>query len=174
VELVPGGSETIRSRLVPSFAAANRSDAFVLLDGDRRREVKDPQDVAANKLKTEVESALNVANASGVVFANTGGPTEDQLKKLLTWIRQYVDYLPGMQPDKWLREKLGETCTIADEKQWWRERTIKNLGKIGSEDVTSQEILDEQKRALVSLDDNDVDLVSIRTAIERVLGGATS
>lgn len=175
VKPIGGGASMIRTRLIPSFAAENRLDALVLLDGDQRppSEVPDPKHVAPANLKSAVEEALVISNVTGVVFANTGGATDAELRLILAWIRSYVRYLPGMQPDQWLRTCMGEAIVGTDEKAWWRLRTIGRLKKLGSEDVTGPEILEEQKRVLADLPDETPEFVEIRDAITLFIGVAS-
>ena len=171
-----GGSSQLRGRAIPFFASLHRSDVLVYLDGDQRL---NPALAAADRLapaELHVEACrlLDVRSLDGYVAADTGGITYDQLRGLLNWAQIYLRYLPGGQPESWLRDQgsqgsddaLGE---VRDAKRWWSDVTARVLGKTLHESVVSREILECQKQSLAKLDDEHVDLVSIRAEIAAFL-----
>jgi predicted ATPase len=173
VRALPGGAGDARARRAPGWAAENRNDVLLMLDGDQRLapNMFEPENVTPGDLEGVVKELLGVATLGGFVLADSGGPTVEQLREIVVWASKYMRFLPGSStPEAWLINASAETSDVCDAKQWWIDRTAKSLQKIEGEQVTGVEILEEQKRAIALVPDDHDDLKAIRTAITEFLG----
>lgn len=169
----PGGASSLLTRFLPPWALEGRTDTLLILDGDARLVPVVPQStaVAPSAIRSEVERLLGTAEVDRYIPANTGGPDVGQLSAVLDWGARYVRFLPGDQPEDWLRNQITpDDADDADAKEWWRARVHRDLGKTAGESVTAAEILEYQKHQIAALDVDMPDLVAIRHDVGSLLG----
>ncbi|WPR64384.1 AAA family ATPase [Glutamicibacter protophormiae] len=177
VVAVPGGAQTLAGRVVPVEAQLG-SSCSLMLDGDQRPESprvgpKPPGEVGDGALGPEL---LHFKITDKNLLRNGGNDNGQILKieaqrKTYEWAYNHVGYLPSfMDPDSllWSISKFPSGL-VNSGKDHWREKTIKELGKLSSELVTSVEILNFQKTSLASLDDDHPVLLSILDELDRLL-----
>lgn len=158
VEVFPGGADAIMTKLVPALALTNRTDAIVLLDGDKRPAtcIEAPQ----HNLEDCIVQ-LNRIKLDKKYIAMNGGRGENkdhqisQINKVLEWVKGHVDYLPGKDPEGLLAAMVdgtpivcSDTCESAKNKSEWVSRAHEAYRKSANEDVSSDEILNYQKMQL--------------------------
>ncbi|WP_332853421.1 ATP-dependent nuclease [Duganella sp. S19_KUP01_CR8] len=175
----PGGSDTLWTHYLPIFAAENREDIVVYMDGDQQAVEEnrfiDPNTVpiAENYRLSEIIKAATGSDVSFPVDSLNGKGNEEQLfaarRQYIRWCKTYVDYLPSNIPEEFVWRKAPSDVTSAfsgsDYKNLFFELTKHELKVQPFEKVSSDDILQTQKRLLAQLDDNDQDLVNIREAL---------
>jgi predicted ATPase len=179
IRYFPGGSQTLWSSYVPTFAAENRARLLVLFDGDKRptEGFSDPTAISeaeVGQLRTEILRVTGVdidfpcdggANGGNVAQQN------EMRRTFMKWARSQVSYLPGttipeafvwdnMQPD-------NKSQSIADTNPKVRfEKLAKlELGVPNFKSVTSADILATQRRRLATIAADHPDLVDIKTIL---------
>jgi hypothetical protein len=175
VEILPGGAGTIQTRLIPTLALS-RASCLVFLDGDQRSAPPPPLDeIPSGSLFSVVRDLLG-GDPQLSLSGGSGGHSEDeqiqQLRTIIDWIRDHVAYLPGEDPESLLLDLIGEGELVdgADEaKLMWVKRARESLGKEDYEDVTAEEILAEQDRALGGVELAVPDLAAISSRLRTYL-----
>ncbi|MEU4517826.1 AAA family ATPase [Amycolatopsis sp. NPDC024027] len=173
---LPGGASGIRTKFIPSFALARKSDSLVLLDGDQRPDIDCPEPDEIQEANLE-ETANKIAGGEVRIFPDghkgdsSAASKSAQLRLVLEWYRLNVDYLPGMVPEELLVEMAGESLGDVDAKVYWKHRTRSSLGLEEWEAVTASEILAEQRRELAKVDDDCAELATIRSRVQNFLEG---
>lgn len=169
VRVQPGGASALRARYLPIWAANNARDVLLYLDGDQHLVPPMPSvgAIAPDLLRSQAERLLGVSDLSGYVPADSGGVTETQLRSLLAWSEEHLRYLPGSQPEEWLRTQLDGGSRSRDAKTWWERETFTALKKSQGESITSEEIFNRQKTALAGLSDETEGLLQIRAEVTR-------
>lgn len=174
---LPGGASGIRTKFIPSFALAGKSDSLVLLDGDQRPEMDCPEPGEVQEGLLE-KTADVIAGGRVQIFpdghkgASSADSKSAQLRLVLEWYRLNVDYLPGMVPEELLVEMAGEGLDGVDAKVFWKNKASSSLGLREWEGVTASDILTEQQRELAKVDDDCAELVSIRSRVQKFLEGS--
>ncbi|TNC77550.1 hypothetical protein FHI69_09465 [Janthinobacterium lividum] len=176
VTYFPGGCGTLWAHYLPIFAAEQRSNVLVLLDGDQRPKGNnwfvDPDTIPPGeygKLPNIIKSATGV----NIEFHTDGGKdggNGDQLVKaqinFIKWAKENVDFMPDLTPEKfvWLRAPEASKKGVIGKnyKQLFLKLTKIELGLEEYEKVTSTEILNTQKRLLALVSDDDEELVVLR------------
>lgn len=176
VLVLPGGASSIRTRFIPSFALSGRTNALVFLDGDQRpaKDSIDPDTVRDEDLRVAVSEQLGGKPQLSLDGANGRSSPESwthQLRTVLTWVSANVDYLPGGRPENLLLifEDVEGGAEDEDGKLFWLKRTKNELRRSDWEEVTSAEIMFEQKRAIARVREDHPHLVLIRERIRRFL-----
>jgi hypothetical protein len=166
VKELPGGAHTLRSRSLPAWALEGRDDTLLMLDGDMRLDppARTPASIPPEELAVEAARLLGVSDVKGYIAANTGGATDVQLCTVLDWGVSHLRFLPGDNPEAWLRS-ISSGHEESDSKEWWVERTHSSLGKASSESVDGREILEYQKRVLADIADDHEDFIELRKSI---------
>lgn len=175
VKPIPGGANTIKSRIAVDCALLDLPNV-ILLDGDQRpSDIKNPKDVVDDKLEEELQKY----GVSKNNLVRNGGRDKDETKVLnsmrttLNWLYWHQGYLPGDScPEAFLLEMLGDEVPDSPDraKEEWVERARIGFGYLEDEVVRSEEILLEQRRALASLDDDNCYLQKIADEVERLIG----
>lgn len=174
VSPLPGGAGAIQTRFVPSFAQSNRQRCLVFLDGDQRPATsnEDLQDVGDADLIQALEARLrgkpqiSMNGANGLV---TPSERTREYRRILSWSIENVAFMPGLAPESFLLEMVGEgpdSPTAEEAKTYWVQKTTSSLGREDWEQVSSADILNEQERALAAIDPNHDGLVFIRDRVE--------
>jgi ABC-type Mn2+/Zn2+ transport system ATPase subunit len=175
IQPLPGGAGIIQTRQVPSFALSG-ADCLVFLDGDQRVDRPPPSADLPDSALEETAKELLHGEPQLSLSGGVGGysPTEKraQLRAIIAWVREHVDYLPGEDPESLLFELMGEDPppggAVAAKKEWVA-RTRTALGKEDYENVTSADILQEQDRALARVEDSSETLQAISERLRRFL-----
>ncbi|MCQ9344283.1 AAA family ATPase [Corynebacterium kozikiae] len=185
IKVLPGGAETIKTTIIPSFIASG-FDATVILDGDKR--IKDRFESErdsrtgflrskpmAESLKSELEklgfpddnlirngNRKKSQNAESVAIREA--QNEEVRSNAYDWIIKNVRFLPGMSPEALLYELLENgkfddentpNCESGNKKDYWIEATREDLGMSCEEKVTSDEIFNFQKSRLGKIRKSD-------------------
>ncbi|MGM4998253.1 ATP-dependent nuclease [Tardiphaga sp. 538_B7_N1_4] len=163
----PGGSKTLWAHLLPTYAAENRSDILVLLDGDERRDIELPDPdtfgpaqnaklVAILRDVTGVDIKFNVDG--GIEGGNTAQENASR-RTFIKWARENVKYLPTREsPEEfvWNRmavdKKSSSVPTDVDHKKRFATLARLEVGRTAAETVNSAEILATQQRRLTDID----------------------
>ncbi|MFE69776.1 hypothetical protein EEK02_22770, partial [Salmonella enterica] len=184
VSYIPGGSETILSKHLPSYTMVSRDDILFLLDGDKNKNIKPIRisEVAdANLVKTmrEYFGCELVVNASG----GNGKVNEQEVNALrrqaLEYAFQKVQYLPFNTPEQFLIESaiLPSEKSIIDSQSWdtndldMYKKQVRLLAQhqYDKEDVDSGEIFCVQKIMIARLKDDLPEMVEIRKVITQAI-----
>lgn len=165
VRFFPGGSQTLWSSYLPTFAAESRAKLLVLFDGDKKpaEDFCDPttiSDAEVNKLKEEILRVTGVDIDFPSDGGDNGGNTDqrnEMRRKFITWARTHVSYIPGTTIpegfvwDNMQSDPISQRITDADRKVCFEKLAKLELGVPDFEKVTSAEILGTQKRRLASI-----------------------
>jgi len=181
VAALPGGAAAYWTRRLPTWAAEDRADVLLLLDGDQRCDRPTPSDEISNSaLKATVKAALHGNRAQ--LLLNGGDKnvqTSDErtaLRRVIDFRRRYVDFLPFDDPETYLwphRINGSDTKSAGSNvKQQWSEHAKQTLG--GRLEPPSSQILALQRQALAAVDDADPSLASIRATIAAFVEGLDS
>lgn len=184
ISYIPGGSETILSKHLPSYAMVSRDDILFLLDGDKNKKVKPVRisEIAdANLVKTmrEYYGCELVINASG----SNGKANELEANALkrqaLEYAFQKVQYLPFNTPEQFLIESaiLPDEQNIIDSQSWdandldMYKKQIRLLAQhqYDKEEVDSGEIFCIQKIMIARLKDDLPEMAEIRKVITQAI-----
>ncbi|WP_157514168.1 AAA family ATPase [Nocardia concava] len=169
VKVQPGGHSTLRAKSLPQWAAEDRDDVLILLDGDQRRDLPPPiESIPDCDLKKWAEYVM-LAKINHIP-ANTGGPTSESIRAIIEFGRKYVRYLPGDVPDAWLAGVVdSDASNVGDGKNWWNKRAKERLGRLESESVTGDEQFIYQEQSIAEIPKNNPDILAIREIIEEFL-----
>lgn len=184
VDFIPGGSETILSKHLPSHAAVNREDVIFLLDGDKNKDIK-PVKIDSisdadlvNKMKEYFGCEL-VVNASGSNGSVNSAELIKMRKSVLEYAFKRVFYLPFHTPEELLIEHCcsNEQINIISSTSWDEKDVDKYKKQIrlltqhhmGKENVDGEEIFFMQKHLISKLDVNSAVMISIRNIITQAI-----
>ena len=177
---LPGGTNSIQTRFIPAFALSGTVGSLVLLDGDQRPSAGVPAAgaVSNDDLPQVIRAVLHgdpQLSPSGGSGESAPGAKLDQMRRILEWMAQNVDYLPGGTPEALLLE-MGDPANlnVQDAKLEWEHRARRALDRQDWEPVTSAEILGEQERMLALLDPNSAQLRQIRSRIHSLISAGGS
>lgn len=172
IRFFPGGSKTLWGHYLPSYAAENRKNLFVLFDGDERPGVNfpDPTTVStANEsiIKSEIFRVTGVE----IEFRTDGSNGKTKLmqqeamrRQFITWALTHVDYLPGSgNPETFIWQHMKKTeqagnIVDTDAKICFEKLTKIELGTPDFETVNSDEILGTQRRCLATIPESHSEL----------------
>lgn len=184
VDFIPGGSETILSKHLPSHAIVGREDILFLLDGDKNKKIKPPriEEIAdANLIKTMKEhfGCELVTNASGSHGKINDVESINLKRQALNYALKKVRYLPFDTPEQLL---IRECCSdlemdrinsrkwdMADKNVFKHQIELLAQAQYGKTDVDADEIFCFQKIMLARLDDNNEVFSCIRNIITLAL-----
>ncbi|HHT0275071.1 TPA: ATP-dependent nuclease [Klebsiella oxytoca] len=184
VSYIPGGSETILSKHLPSYAMVSRDDILFLLDGDKNKKVKPVRinEIAdANLVKTmrEYYGCELVINASGSNGKVNELEANALKRQVLEYAFQKVQYLPFNTPEQLLIESaiLPNEKNIIDSQSWdandldMYKKQIRLLAQhqYDKEEVDSGEIFCIQKIMIARLKDDLPEMVEIRKVITQAI-----
>ncbi|TDP94253.1 putative ATP-dependent endonuclease of OLD family [Leucobacter luti] len=183
VIFLPGGASVYLKRVIPVEAQLNSKCAF-LLDGDQRPPSPYPDALPPEQIATsDLQAALDRVGVHKDALIRDGGngPGKDQLlasqEKTYQWHYSRVGYLPTYFCPETLLLKLvaaddDEAKRVPTHakpaKKVWVERTVGELGKMPGEDVSSQEILATQVRAIAMVPQDHLLLQEIRDTLVKI------
>ena len=175
----PGGAETLYKHYLPIFAAVQRKDILVLLDGDKKPTGTLPLQKDLTNDTDALESIIFAYTGTKPVFSVDGGSNgsnEDQKlvaqKQFIAWLRKYVDFLSSTPEEViWasMATDLSKGITDSDPKSRFEKLARRELGLGSSEELTSIDILGTQKRALVTIPPDTPALEQIVARIGKAL-----
>lgn len=179
IRYFPGGSQTLWSKYVPTFAAEDRQRLVVLFDGDIRptKEMLDPASISAaeeEKLITEIQRITGI----DIEFPSDGGASggnvvqqNEMRRKFMAWTKSHVSYLPGSSiPEAFVwnnmeQDSKSKSIAVTDAKSGFEQLAKLELGIPDFETVKSADILATQRRKLATIDVNHADLAAINSTL---------
>jgi predicted ATPase len=184
VRFFPGGSETLWGHYLPIYAAENRSDVHVFLDGDKRPETPlvDPATVPDADHARIVDEIERVAGRriTFPVDGGTGGANVAQLRTVqrnfATWSREHVHYLPGAgNPEEFLWQNMrrdDDDNALADTpvKERFEQITRREMRVANFRSVTSADIFATQRRRLATIPEDHPSMVAIASELLAIAG----
>ena len=169
----PGGAEAFFAQAVPSYVVDNQTNTLIVLDGDKKAKDDDndvliwpcSEDLVLPDDKSQKEKALRkiIKNLTDVdvrpVFidgSNGAGNIDQKIvfyRDYLNWGHKYIRYLPtNKSPEEWLLELEGKPCASSFEaKKVFCSIARENLGLFDDEEIKSSDVLNEQRRMIVSI-----------------------
>jgi hypothetical protein len=176
-----GGSKTLWSHLLPTYAADERKDILVFLDGDEQpaAQLPDPDRFGPGQ-EEELAEALKSVTGVEIGFAIDGGTGGGNVaqenaarRNFIKWARKNVSYLPTQEtPEEfvWKRmvsdAKSDAVAADVDHKKRFDLLARLELGRNPSEAVSSAEILQTQQRRLADVDVAMGELAELAAAID--------
>lgn len=179
VTFFPGGCKTLWSFYIPIFAAENREDVIVYLDGDQKpldeNWFPDPDTIAEadeDKLGEIIKKATDV-DVKFPVDGSAGNANNDQRvraqRQFIKWSKAQVGFMPGLTPEQFVWDMAPIEAKRGIEGQDYKDMFSAlaklELGLADYEDIKSDDILHTQKRLLSLIDDNNEQLVNLREAL---------
>jgi hypothetical protein len=119
----PGGSKTLWAHLLPTYAADNRNDVLVFLDGDERRDAVLPDpDTFGSAQEAELAAILEDVAGVDIRFNVDGGAdggntaqANASRRTFIKWARTNVKYLPTKEsPEEFVWNRM-----IRDQSHLW-------------------------------------------------------
>jgi hypothetical protein len=173
VRYYPGGCQTLWQYHLPIFAVNRRSDVFVLLDGDQKPSsaLTDPDTIPENQidvlraqLKTVAKAEIKF-NVDGGTGGTNVGQEQQLLREFIKWVRKYVEYLPGQEPEAFVWDHMQMNADaesvkdIQPIKKRFEALARIELDREDFEEINSIEIMATQERCLrlVPADDSEVE-----------------
>ncbi|HEC1652581.1 TPA: hypothetical protein R1156_004595, partial [Yersinia enterocolitica] len=165
VGFLPGGSETILTKYLPSFALSNSPSILVFLDGDKntREVIDDGENIGDAHLSTEIKKCFG-CDVKVHVSANDGIKNSREecaaKRKIINYYKKVVKYLPFNTPEEFLVKNLkGDNNEILKECKWdeGKKDIYKDMirficeKKFDKEDVSAEEIYIYQKLLLADI-----------------------
>lgn len=172
VKYIPGGSSTMRSRLLPDWALEGRTDVLLVLDGDMRFDFPPPPSkIAEADLEDHVKTLLGVKNIAKHIPSNSDGVKVDDLRTIIEWCRVFVRFLPGEEPDVWLAEAIDPAAEVpGDGKRWWDDKCRDDSGMLPEEPVPSDQRFRFQQSHLGGIQiDNSNGLDELQRALDEFI-----
>ncbi|MTV41411.1 ATP-dependent nuclease [Duganella radicis] len=179
ITFYPGGCKTLWSFYIPIFAAENRDNIVVFLDGDQKPKDEDqfpnPDEIAQaddNNLADIILRATGV-NVNFPVDGTAGNGNAQQRidaqRRFIGWAKSRVGFMPGTTPEQFVWDKAPDAAKQGVDGKNYKEKfsklTRKELGLADFEEVGADAILHTQKRLLSMIDDNDRDLADLRDVL---------
>ncbi|WP_192631064.1 AAA family ATPase [Lysobacter sp. OAE881] len=173
----PGGAASLWKRFVPVFAAEERDDVLVVLDGDQRpgSPIPDPTSIPASS-NPALGDVIKAFTGCEIEFAIDGGALggdKEQLyqvqRQFIAWARGNVRYLPGeVAPEVFILSKMAGAVpmTAAEAKDECVRRTADALGLSATESPNGNEIFHWQRTVLASIATSEPELVALRQMLD--------
>lgn len=182
----PGGSQTLWKHYLPIFAAEQRSDVLVLLDGDKEPDIEFPLSASIPEQSRDEILKQNILTITGVDIefhrdgGATGGDDEQEAnlrKQFVDWARNNVKYLPrkGDSPEEFIWGAMesdalsDEVDNAIDAKRKFVELTRKEFGLMEFEPINSADIFSTQRKRLATI---SIDLPELTTLKDLLLAFA--
>jgi predicted ATPase len=171
----PGGCKTLWSFYIPIFAAENREDVIVLLDGDQMPPEESwfpsPTEISQDgddKLAAIIKAATGV-NVEFPVDGQAGKGNNVQRilaqRQFIGWAKSRVGFMPGVTPEQfvWDNTPPAARCGISgtNYKANFAKLARLELGLAEFENVPGETILHTQRRLLSLIEDGNEDLVKL-------------
>lgn len=184
VEYIPGGSETILSKHLPSHAAVNREDIIFLLDGDKNKKLKTVkiESIADTDLVKKMKEYFGcefIVNSSGGNGIANNTEVIKIRRQILSYAFKRILYLPFNTPEELLimnccsdeQSNLLKSAVwdVNDVDIYKKQIELLTQHHIGSEVVNSEEIFFMQKHLISKIDADSTILSDIRNLITQAL-----
>ncbi|GAB9241395.1 ATP-dependent nuclease [Bradyrhizobium diazoefficiens] len=176
-----GGSKTIWSHLLPTYAADDRNDVLVFFDGDERPTdpLPDPDQFGPAQeaeLKERLKSVAVVDISFNVDGGEAGGNAAQESaarRKFIKWARRNVKYLPTNEyPEEFLWKRMApdaKSNSIPEDPDYKRRFDLLarvELGRTALEPIVSADILQTQQRRVADLSMELPEMQELAVAIE--------
>ncbi|HEI6729960.1 TPA: AAA family ATPase [Yersinia enterocolitica] len=124
INYLPGGSESILTKYLPSFALSDSSSILVFLDGDKNTNINIANgcDIGDSNLSKEFKKSygctisIPVSGKDGVKNINEQNKA---IRKVIDYYKKVVKYLPFNTPEEFIISNLKpEYIDILNEKKW--------------------------------------------------------
>lgn len=186
IRFFPGGAETLWGHYLPIYAAENRNDVYVFLDGDKRPipPLVDPDTVPeANhaQIAAEIERVAG-RRISFPVDGGAAGGNEVQRRaaqrSFAFWARTHVHYLPGAgSPEQFLWDNMQRTQEddafnndlVKDRFEKITRREM-NLAEFRA--LTSADIFSTQRRRLATIPEDLPEMTALANELLAIAGRA--
>ncbi|WP_167675379.1 ATP-binding protein [Rhodococcus sp. B10] len=184
IKHIPGGATTLWKHYVPMWAHDERDDLLLILDGDQKCDHPPKvEDIPDAKLETELARSLG-GNEAKLPYGSTETDSAENRKKsvikVLTWRKQYVEFLPCETPEDFLwnfrsvdgENDEGSTLKHAsDIKLRWKKYVESQLGLVA---VNGEQILTLQLQALARVPADHPALAAILAVVTSFAYGVNS
>ena len=180
VQYIPGGADNIIKNHVTSSALQGLANCLFLLDGDKKQDYS--QYVSIIKLEYLIDGKICVSkipesdysNLSDIIAKMTGNNVDIKVsgnkgntnkgeligaqKRFVDFWEKNVKFFPFYTPESFLKELdddsqiLDSSGNNTDAKEYFERKTKTSLG---TEEITSNDIFEEQKRVVSKIDANN-------------------
>ena len=180
VQYIPGGADNIIKNHVTSSALQGFANCLFLLDGDKKQDYS--QYVSIIKLEYLIDGKICVSkipesdysNLSDIIAKMTGNNVDIKVsgnkgntnkgeligaqKRFVDFWEKNVKFFPFYTPESFLKELdddpqiLDSSGNNTDAKEYFERKTKTSLG---TEEITSNDIFEEQKRVVSKIDANN-------------------
>lgn len=178
----PGGADGIVQNVLSTVALVGVGKTSILLDGDQlpatasiSRDVKADADAALARRDKTAMLALwseEFHKTSPHLHSDSGGARDpENLHACLIWATDHLGYLPGKTPEEAIAKAVdpGSAAPNGDWKAYWVDKVTSELHLTPAENVTADQILNNQRTALAGLADGCDLLRSIYETIDRII-----
>jgi predicted ATPase len=183
VRVYPGGATTLWQHFAPGFAAENRKDVLILLDGDQRPSegLPDPGQYGEDQNDLLRQALMAVAKTT-IKFNPDGNPSSGAdaaqrntiMRDFIKWARSHIDYLPGDKTPEgfiWTLMPADENSKKVSEELDFKEKFLAlsdlEYGKADFESSSSTEILHTQVTRLTKIDIENASLKELRARLDK-------
>ncbi|WP_155630523.1 ATP-dependent nuclease [Burkholderia territorii] len=184
IRFFPGGADTLWGHYLPIYAAENRADVHIFLDGDQRVDppLVDPATVPDGDHQ-QIEDEIRRVAGRDITFPVDGGANGGNLVQLraaqrnfAAWVRAHVHYLPGAgNPEQFLwdnmqRDVQDDAAAGLPVKQRFEQITRREMRVAEFRPVTSDDIFATQRRRLATIPEQHQDMTALANALLAIVG----
>jgi predicted ATPase len=142
VKTSPGGDTEIKTiSVVDNAIFLNATNALYLLDGDKRKEHKNPKDIPESE-NAKLGKIIKEQTNCDVNIPHSSDNQEEKIKnqrKYLDFYYKYVKYLPSDTPENLIWDNMTENdkqnVDNSDRKECFKQLSEKNFGKTTAEHI---------------------------------------
>lgn len=171
----PGGAEVIYKEAVV-FSRVESQKYFLLLDGDKRKDIPASKNVSESKLDKMISEITGI-DSSKLKFSADSGKEAVQLpaakRAFLDFLKNYCSFLPMNTPEEilWKCSEKSPHTEIDESKKDPYKKAIADWAKedIGGE-VSANDIFSYHKKLCNAIPESDVTMQEIITIIKQIVG----
>lgn len=171
----PGGAEVIYKEAVV-FSRVESQKYFLLLDGDKRKDIPASKNVSESKLDKMISEITGI-DSSKLKFSADSGKEAVQLpaakRAFLDFLKNYCSFLPMRTPEEilWKCSEKSPHTEIDESKKDPYKKAIADWAKedIGGE-VSANDIFSYHKKLCNAIPESDVTMQEIITIIKQIVG----
>ena len=171
----PGGAEDIYKEAVV-FSRVESQKYFLLLDGDKRKDIPASKNVSESKLDKMISEITGI-DSSKLKFSADSGKEAVQLpaakRAFLDFLKNYCSFLPMNTPEEilWKCSEKSPHTEIDESKKDPYKKAIADWAKedIGGE-VSANDIFSYHKKLCNAIPESDVTMQEIITIIKQIVG----
>ena len=171
----PGGAEVIYKEAVV-FSRVESQKYFLLLDGDKRKDIPASKNVSESKLDKMISEITGI-DSSKLKFSADSGKEAVQLpaakRAFLDFLKNYCSFLPMNTPEEilWKCSEKSPHTEIDESKKDPYKKAIADWAKedIGGE-VSANDIFPYHKKLCNAIPESDVTMQEIITIIKQIVG----